>query len=57
MADAFVFAAIIGTGGCGAYGETVRNGARMTILVLLPVVMAPATTSAETIAAATCKRG
>ncbi len=33
------------------------HGARMTILALFPVVMAPATTSAETIAAATCERG
>jgi Amt family ammonium transporter len=52
MADAFVFAAIIETGGAGPMERQFGHGARMTILALFPLVMAPATTSAETIAAA-----
>jgi len=52
MADAFVFAAIIETGGAGPMERQFGHGARMTTLALFPVVMAPASTSAETIAAA-----
>jgi len=52
MADAFVFAAIIETGGAGPMERQFGHGARMTTIALFPVVMAPASTSAETIAAA-----